>query len=147
MNVLDGKLYTGLPERTDNWEEMPWGWRGTHGSSIAEAANLSVPRKDVLGSIIGSHVTVGANSWIERSVISRYSEIYGKVINSLCFPGTTHQVLEGTTRVKRNIVGSGIEITNSIFIGGELQLGQLPAGIRDRIIYENMTGGISFDPL
>jgi NDP-sugar pyrophosphorylase family protein len=148
MSVLDGKLDTGLEYRLQRWEPQSWGWKGAHGTTISDQAVIASPKHaGTLGSIISGHVTVGAGAMIERSVVLNYSEVHGRVINSLCFPGTTHQVLESTAHIRRNIIGNGIELANSIFVGGDLRLGQLPAGIRDRIIYENVTGGISFDPL
>jgi NDP-sugar pyrophosphorylase family protein len=137
MEGLDQKFDAQL-EESRFYEQMEWGWRGTIGTSIHDNATFAKPVEGSWGSIIGNHVRIESTAKVERSVILDHATVAGKVTNSIVFPGTPERSV---------IIGRGVDITNSILVGGELHYHGVPRSITNKVVYLTKKGGYTYDDL
>ncbi|MBN2057246.1 MAG: NDP-sugar synthase [Candidatus Saganbacteria bacterium] len=97
-------------------------------------------------SLIDPSALVRGHASVKRSVIGANTEISGDVISSVVFSGG-HETVENRPSLRRNLIGRGVKLINSIFVGGQLRQEDAPRVIKDRIVYETVHGGLAFDPL
>ena len=97
-------------------------------------------------SIVDPSATIHRKASVRNSVIGSNVEIFGHVSDSVIFSGGLEKI-ENRPTIRRNVVGPGIKVMNSILVSGELRKGQCPTEINGRIIYETVHGGLAFDPI
>lgn len=138
MDFLDGRFGTAIDPGDAFWHQKEWGWQGNFGTSIDQNTSLHTPLPGSIGSIIGNHVLISSGAKVERSVIRDHLEIAGSVKNSVCLPNYFSE---------QRLIGRGVKMLNSIFVGGELHYSKTPRHISDSIVYPDFYGGIAFAPI
>ena len=136
MDVLLGRLDTHLREDAKFWRKMDWGWKGLWGKD--PQGEITPPPPGSIGSIIGSNVDIVKGAKIVNSIVLDHNEIAGEVVNSVVFPGSLGE---------KGLIGKGVNINDTLFVGGQLRHGDTWRRITDVLIYGNCYDGICRDPL